>query len=865
MRTLLPTVLAWLRRRTVGFRWRHRRRDLRRALKEQATEDYWHRRARTQSRRLRRVAHRYRLASFVADARDHIAVVGGAIPSLLRAFAFGGLLVVAVLALEMCLAHYAVPNLVPAGDSAPPLGAFPTLSAQVAASLLGFYLASVGIVLGTSYGNQDVSAGVRALVLGNVRARLYLAAIGMAIGAGLALVLLQSFGIPFGYLTVVAYALLVVFSGWAFIQLAFGAFNLFNPIVLGNEPLRVLYRAISRLDSKGLLGDEAVLRARAQEANWALGILANLIDLSSKRASVDRDGLVHMVENLLLQVQVYAGSKHLLAPTSAWFIPEPVYPKWVETNHSMVSAALRTSMPLQPRMEPVVDWLERQSAELAAAVLEACVAADDRDAALRVITAVASTARTLARCSRLDDALAFAAIVRDRCWGLQSENDAADAVAAQPPLLLASLLLGWREAIATWPDEICRAVDATKWDRQDTIVVQIRGSSRVWTAAQRLLREVQAEHEIEGHRLTPDWYLRSALAGESVLALREFAKQFPYLLDDYFAGSALARSSPAVKAATGAQALQALAKAELVVDTIPRTADELEKLRRAHDPQPAEEFEGLGKQVRACRSPILERIAEAATALRPERSKSAPDLFGEALFTLVHHTEQAIASGDLALVTGVFPKVLYATMILEEHVISTYKPPTYQFNPAILDPMTDLLELSGLAVLYGALRGDRSAEPIREAWVTHVNSSGQPEDMARRVLNMLDLADSSISLGISARFVARTEWGRRLSKRIVEAGFGIPDYFSSGDPPTWTAPLLIKILGVSETRPSVSLRPHTIFAAEVIGPLSGETEETLRARRGLQRYYEQRDHYGRSDSPGEASDNESEGREDRPQ
>ena len=509
----MPTVLAWLRRRTLGFRWPSRRRDLRRELREQATEDYWHRRARTHSRRLRRVAHRYRLASFVADARDGIAVVGGAIPSLLRAFAFGGLLVVAVLALEMCLAQYAVPNLVPAGDSAPPLGAFPTLSAQVAASLLGFYLASVGIVLGASYGNQNVSAGVRALVLGNVRARLYLAAIGMAIGAGLALVLLQSFGIPFGYLTVVAYALLVVFSGWAFIQLAFGAFNLFNPIVLGNEPLRVLYRAISRLDSKGLLGDEAVLRARAQEANWALGILANLIDLTSKRTSVDRAGLVHMVENLLLQVQLYARSKHLLAPTSAWFIPEPVYPKWIETDHSTVSASLETSMPLRPQMEPVVDWLERRSAELASAALEASVAADDRDAALQIINEVVSTAWPLARYSRLDDALALTAIVRDRCWGLQSENAAADTVAAQPPLLLASLLLGWRDAIASWPDEIRAAVAATEWDRANTTVVQIRGTTRVWTAAQCLLQEVHAEHEIEGQRATPDWYLRFALAG----------------------------------------------------------------------------------------------------------------------------------------------------------------------------------------------------------------------------------------------------------------------------------------------------------------------------------------------------------------
>lgn len=860
MKIQLSRVLAWVRRSATRFRWRSGRRDLRRELKEQATEDYWRRRERDRSRRFRLVALWYHFSSFRAGARDSIEVVRGAVPALLRALASGGLLLAAVLALEMGLACCAAPWLVPTGDVTPPLGAFPTLAVQVSASLLGFYLASVSIVLGTSY--HDVSADVRALVLGNARTRLYLASMGLAIGAGLTLVLLQSFRIPFGYLTVIAYTLLFVFSGWAFFQLAFGAFNLFNPIVLSTEPLRALYRAIGRLDSKGLLRDEAVLRARAQEANRALGTLANLIDLTSKRASVDRSELAQMVENLLLQVQFYARSKHLLAPSSAWFIPEPVYPKWIETDHSRVSMALDTSMPLRPQMEPVVDWLERRSAELASAALEACVAVDDRDAALRIINVVASAARTLAQCSRLDDALALATIIRDRCWGLQSENDTADAVAAQPPLLLASLLLGWRDAIASWPDEIRAAVAATEWDRANTTVVQIRGTTRVWTAAQRLLREVHAEHEIEGQRATPDWYLRYALAGETVLALREFAKQLPDLLDDYFTGAALARSSPAVKAGTGAQALQALAKAELVVDTIPRTVHELEELRRGHDAQPAEEFDGLDERVRSCRSPILERIAEAVTRLHPERSKSGPDLFGEAWFTLVHHTEQAIASGDVGLVKSVFPKILCATMILQEHVMSTYKRPTYEFNPAILDPMIDLLELSGLAVVYDSLRDDRSADPVRQAWVTHVNSSDQPEGTAGQVLDMLDLAESSLSLGISARFAARTEWESRLAKRIVEAGFGIPDYFSSSDPPTWTAPLLIKILGVTRTMPRVTLHPHAIFAAEVIGPLSGEMEDALRARRGLQRYYEQRDHYCRSDVPRQASRNENEADED---
>ena len=158
----LPRVIAKLRRSSSQLGWRSRRRDLRRELKEQSTEKYWRRRDRARSRRFR-----------------PLDVLGGVILSLLREFALGGLLLAPVVVLDMGL------SLAPSEDSASRLGAFPTLAVQVTASLLGFYLASVGIVLGTSY--RDVSNDVRDLVLRSSRTRFYLRAIGMTIGGGSAL------------------------------------------------------------------------------------------------------------------------------------------------------------------------------------------------------------------------------------------------------------------------------------------------------------------------------------------------------------------------------------------------------------------------------------------------------------------------------------------------------------------------------------------------------------------------------------------------------------------------------------------------------------------------------------------------------
>ena len=410
--------------------------------------------------------------------------------------------------------------------------------------------------------------------------------------------------------------------------------------------------------------------------------------------------------------------------------------------------------------------------------------------------------------------------------------------------------MGWRDAIVRWTDEINEVVATTNWGGANTTVVQVRGPVRVGTAAQRLLREVQAEIEVEGHRVTPDWYLRFALANECILSLREFAKQLPEHFES-FTEPALSRPSPIVKAATGAHALQALAKAQLVVDAIQQAVDNLDNLRPMRDPQPVEELDTLAERVESCLFPVIEHLAEAIVKLSPERSRSSPDLFGQAFYTLIHHTEDAIANGDVKLVDSAFSKILMATLIRQEHVLSTYTPPSYLVNSAIFDPVIDLLELSGLAMIYSAIRDDQSDEPVRQAWLEYIRSCAQPEDAAKRVLNLLDLADGGFWFGISPRSIARTEWEMRLSNRIIEAGYAIPEYSPFDREPTWTAPPLIKMLGVSESMPSVYLDPRTIFASEVIGPLSGEPDEVLRVRPGLQRYYEMGGPLGASEIPEE--------------
>ena len=715
-----------------------RGRNLRREFADMQSEKFWSSRERANTWRLRRLLVLFGLRSSASNLRNRWRDLRYAVTSTLKWSLFGALFIVAIVGIENVLIYRCSLELL-TSDPSSSIDTFPAVAVQVLAAFLGFYLATVGIVLGNAY--HDVSRAVRDLVLDNAQTRLYLGFIGLSIGAGLVIILLQDADVlATGYLVTGVYACLVCISGWSFATLGFGAFNLLNPIELSREPLRILNRAVWQLDSKNPIRNDVVLRSTAIRVDHALENLAEIIRLTKDRRSVDRRELAGQIDILLRQVVVYARNRHRLPDESAWFTREISYPRWFEYNQNLISIALETSTPLPTEYVPVSDWLERRAAELVAASLDACIITDDTDAALRIVGSSGQVARSLAGNSRFDEAASFVRIIADSCWRPSLKNATANDVAYAPHHIMTEALLGWKDAISLWSEEINRVVEDTDWDNQNTREVDIQGTGRVRCAAQDLLREIHAENSIEMARITPAWHLRSALASECIISLREFADSLVETLQYYVDPQPIESASPEARSTTGSQALQMLSKAELVAETLQRVVGSLEAMQQGHDKLPVPEVANLATRLGSLRSTVIEELGKAASELRPEQSKSNPDYFGQTIFTLLHHTEQAISDGQVGSIERVFPSALSASLKLYDHLDVTYRPPSYELTPAIFNPILDVLELSGLALIYEELRGDDSAEPIRQAWLVQDESRDELAGLAAYVLDVLDRA-----------------------------------------------------------------------------------------------------------------------------
>ena len=331
----------------------------------------------------------------------------------------------------------------------------------------------------------------------------------------------------------------------------------------------------------------------------------------------------------------------------------------------------------------------------------------------------------------------------------------------------------------------------------------------------------------------------------------------PALLQSYRAPPSPQGLSPESRAATASQALQMLSKAHQVALAMPQALERLNGLAKAAEIGPAPESEELPAAIADLRAVVLQEIAECLVRMQPEQAKAAPDYFGEAFFTLMHHLAGAIEAGEPALIEKTFPQLVQAGMVIHDHIISTYRPPSYNQSPAVLNTMIDLLALSGLALIYEVMRNDRSGAFVRTVWNRGIQNSTRPQEAAKRLLDIVDISFAGMHMSIR-----RTEWGMHLSQQIVAAGYARPEYFGFGDPPKWNARPWIKMLGVSEHMPSISIDPHVFFAAHVLGPLSGETEDDLRSRRGLERFFTARDFHDPSADSDTGNDNAHNGDED---
>ena len=250
--------------------------------------------------------------------------------------------------------------------------------------------------------------------------------------------------------------------------------------------------------------------------------------------------------------------------------------------------------------------------------------------------------------------------------------------------------------------------------------------------------------------------------------------------------------------------------------------------------------------VREMRHAIMRALGDALARPRSQLG-GAPDYRGAVEFALAEALGRAIASGDNIAMDIAFPNLL-ASALRTAHGPRSGSRPSGEVDRSVgISPLLAAIALSGIALAHADLYAHGGVETVRAAWRNAGTREWTTDRQAQAGLDALDEEKQSHLFIRTWRWYSMAlGWQESLAQAITNHGFA-SDLSGEPVPPPREAPSRIRIMGaIAPPYPTFRVGPAEMAGALILAPLSGETDERLRARPGLRVYFETIDAQGES-------------------
>ncbi len=200
-------------------------------------------------------------------------------------------------------------------------------------------------------------------------------------------------------------------------------------------------------------------------------------------------------------------------------------------------------------------------------------------------------------------------------------------------------------------------------------------------------------------------------------------------------------------------------------------ADQLTSLRRVADiPWAAIDWNDVNIRVRAVRTRLVIALGQALPALvELPQAEQWPDYFGLAYSVLSQEAYNAMAIGDESLfqriVSPVFEACLSAPGRVDEQLQDIDAHMRFIYST---EPMEDILELSGYALIFSELDGKAFWGKMKALWNRYFTQQSVPQDEVDRIMSIIKARQAWPT--IFPRALVRTTWKQDLEGRLRERG-----------------------------------------------------------------------------------------------
>ena len=640
--------------------------------------------------------------------------------------------------------HGILPNLLGEADREIYLGLAYTI-AGVGGALLAIYFAAMTVVLSGAY--IDATSDVRRLLVLDRAGILYTTLVTVMVVASLAVVGMDLLGRKPAVATVLAVALVVVLASASLLAVGARAFGLLDPVNLGSALRLDLARWTRQAGSRGFGNSDIAFQDHYQRrANAALGTLSSLADVVIRRSDRDIESLGQMGSHLVGAWLDYAGSKSAIAIDSRWFRRRYQHPEWRGEVFG-IGVALRTGTQLMPEEVPDEHWVETEIAAPIGRVCASIAKKRDVETTGQFLAMVNLALEALGQRLQVDEAILLWSSTSRAFWseaGTAVASSSGDQWASVTTELLSiapiAIVVGIAQHIGDFDgDYVTERVDALL--KQGTRLG--RGPAALDRKLDWLRAGVEFELAVEGRCITPSWWLIE----DASRSLAEFCSGLlPRIADEFELKAKESRAaiggSAKLQAIMCFRALELYAKLSDNANKVDSVCTSLLAARRRMGVSwPESGVDELRRRVSLQRSATIRALAEVAPQLVADADSVGvePDLFGHARTVLVDEAFRATLRSDAEAVRAILSSTFQVCILSYDMFykrVDAERESSYLHAQllAATDPLVDLLELSGYALLASELGHPQVWNAFEALWSDIVEKNPKVIDCAMRAM-----------------------------------------------------------------------------------------------------------------------------------
>ena len=710
---------------------------------------------------------------------------------------------------------------------------------EAAAAATGIFLALYFTAVATVAANVyiNVPHDIRTLLVKDRLGNLYVSGVAFTIALSVLLLIAHVLTGRTYWLAPPVIGLFVAFSIFAFIQLGQRAFYLADPTLLANTLAYDFNSWLKRAKVGGHRWDDPNFQQHyRRQARGSASSLASLLAIANDQKHL-RGGSLRQLANVIVALLTgYVSSRDQVPTTSRWFGERPEHKQWYLTDSTELDLATATSTTLRPRSVPDVAWVEDLLLAPLVDLFESDLKHEDYERAYELLQTLSYVWASLGQ--RWNAPYASKAMTRLTESAFAHLKRAGDTPSTPVPVLVPAIwdglaFLPLTVELAFHRDLSDRPVDQLRQQLRSTDWANPKApySAAVPGSVIETLEKVEAGRAFENavdappDMQTPGWYVAEIAFNSYDHAMREQVLSLIQLLTTWYPTTAKRLADLKMPDAAGAVLSRGVEVVWKMERHIAHWHDVATQLRaeplQVDLKRPEWDWDGLAARIADLRVELFRQLA----ALIPqhvtrERRDDIPDYLGEAVHRVGEAAFTALADNSDELFGQLFPTYFLGVPAIVDRIreqVTEWHP--NQAVTAVAEPVVDLMDLSGYALIFAQLHNNPRLWKICEAsWLKHVEDKGGAERL--QIIAVLHRHQRHL-FALTHRAPARARWQMRLSEILGQLPRGTSTSPFHDGPVEHSSSLIRRIAPDTNSLAGLMFHASDIFVVRFLRKVDG--------------------------------------------